>query len=40
VANDPAVYPPDEVVDKLEVFTPTPDILKLRTDAFAKFKAA
>jgi spermidine/putrescine-binding protein len=40
VANDPAVYPPDEVITKLEVFTPTPDILRLRTDAFAKFKAA
>jgi spermidine/putrescine transport system substrate-binding protein len=40
VAGDPAVYPEDTVLSKLEVFTPTPDILQLRTDAFAKFKAA
>jgi len=40
VASDPAVYPADAVISKLEVFTPTPEILQLRTDAFAKFKAA
>jgi spermidine/putrescine-binding protein len=40
VAGDPAVYPDDSVTSKLEIFTPTPDILQLRTDAFAKFKAA
>lgn len=40
IYNDPAVYPPAEVTEKLEVAEPTPDWLALRNEAWTKFKAA
>jgi len=40
VANDPAIYPPDEVVAKLETAIADPMFLQLRNDAWTKFKAA
>jgi spermidine/putrescine transport system substrate-binding protein len=40
IANDPAVYPPDEVAEKLEIAEATPEWLALRNEAWTKFKAA
>lgn len=40
IANDPAVYPPAEVAEKLEVAQATPEWTALRNEAWTKFKAA
>jgi spermidine/putrescine transport system substrate-binding protein len=40
IANDPGVYPPPEVVEKLEFAQATPEWLALRNEAWTKFKAA
>jgi spermidine/putrescine transport system substrate-binding protein len=40
IYNDPGVYPPAEVVDKLEVAQANPDWTALRNEAWTKFKAA
>lgn len=40
VANDPAVYPPNEIADRLEFYEPTPAGVRLRSEIFTKFKAA
>jgi spermidine/putrescine transport system substrate-binding protein len=40
IANNPAVYPPQEVAAKLEVAQATPEWLALRNEAWTKFKAA
>ena len=40
IFNDPAVYPPPEAAAKLEVAEATPEWLRLRNDAWTKFKAA
>jgi spermidine/putrescine transport system substrate-binding protein len=40
LANDPAIYPPEDVADKLEVAQASPDWLQLRNEAWTKFKAA
>ena len=40
LANDPAVYPPAKVQEKLEVAQATPEWLALRNEAWTKFKAA
>ena len=40
IANDPAVYPPDDVAQKLEVAQASPDWVALRNEAWTKFKAA
>jgi spermidine/putrescine transport system substrate-binding protein len=40
IANDPAVYPPPSVSEKLEVAQATPEWLALRNEAWTKFKAA
>jgi spermidine/putrescine transport system substrate-binding protein len=40
LANDPAVYPPADVKEKLEVAQATPEWLALRNEAWTKFKAA
>ena len=40
LANDPAVYPPADVEEKLEVAQATPEWLALRNEAWTKFKAA
>lgn len=40
IANDPSVYPPEEVKSKLEVAQASPDWTRLRNEAWTKFKAA
>ena len=40
IAKDPSVYPPSDVIDKLEVAQATPEWLALRNEAWTKFKAA
>jgi len=40
IAENPAVYPPEQVKDKLEVAQATPEWLALRNEAWTKFKAA
>jgi spermidine/putrescine transport system substrate-binding protein len=40
IANDPAVYPPEEVEAKLEIAQATPEWLAVRNEAWTKFKAA
>ena len=40
IANDPAVYPSEEVEAKLEVAQANPDWTRLRNEAWTKFKAA
>lgn len=40
IANDPAVYPPADVVAKMEFAQATPEWLRLRNEAWTKFKAA
>jgi spermidine/putrescine transport system substrate-binding protein len=40
LANDPAVYPPGDVREKLEVARATPEWVALRNEAWTKFKAA
>jgi spermidine/putrescine transport system substrate-binding protein len=40
LANDPAVYPPADVREKLEVARATPEWVALRNEAWTKFKAA
>ncbi|MGH2694049.1 MAG: ABC transporter substrate-binding protein [Actinomycetota bacterium] len=40
IANDPAVYPSAEVIEKLEFAQATPEWLALRNEAWTKFKAA
>ncbi|MFN2525658.1 MAG: PotD/PotF family extracellular solute-binding protein [Actinomycetota bacterium] len=40
IANDPAVYPPEEILGKLEFAAANPDWLRLRNEAWTKFKAA
>jgi spermidine/putrescine transport system substrate-binding protein len=40
IAKDPAVYPPEEVISKLEFAQASPEWLRLRNEAWTKFKAA
>ena len=40
IANDPAVYPPADVIAKMEYAEANPDWLRLRNEAWTKFKAA
>ena len=40
IANDPSVYPPEEIMTKLEVAQANPDWTRLRNEAWTKFKAA
>jgi spermidine/putrescine transport system substrate-binding protein len=40
VANDPSIYPPPEVVDRLEANNGDPVALDLRQDAWRRFQAA
>ena len=40
LANDPAIYPPPEVTANLEFAQATPEWLRLRNEAWTKFKAA
>jgi spermidine/putrescine transport system substrate-binding protein len=40
VAGDPSIYPPSEVVAKLEANKGDPEVLDLRNEAWRKFKAA
>lgn len=40
VANDPSIYPPPEVTDKLEATAGDPEAVQLRTDAWRRFQAA
>ena len=40
IANDPSVYPPEEVIAKMEFAQANPDWLRLRNEAWTKFKAA
>lgn len=40
IANDPAVYPTGPAADNLEVAAASPEWLRLRNDAWTKFKAA
>jgi spermidine/putrescine transport system substrate-binding protein len=40
IAKDTSVYPPAEVTDKLEFAEATPEWLRLRNEAWTKFKAA
>jgi spermidine/putrescine transport system substrate-binding protein len=40
VAGDPSIYPPSEVVAKLEANSGDPEVLDLRNEAWRKFKAA
>jgi spermidine/putrescine transport system substrate-binding protein len=40
IAKDPAVYPPGDVMSKLEVAQASPDWTRLRNEAWTKFKAA
>jgi spermidine/putrescine transport system substrate-binding protein len=40
IAKDPGVYPPDDVISKLEFAQATPEWLRLRNEAWTKFKAA
>jgi putrescine transport system substrate-binding protein len=40
IADDPAVYPPQDVLDKMEYAQANPDWLRLRNEAWTKFKAA
>jgi spermidine/putrescine transport system substrate-binding protein len=40
IANDPAVYPSEDVASKLEVADASPEWLALRNEAWTKFKAA
>ena len=40
IANDPSVYPPADVIAKMEFAQANPDWLRLRNEAWTKFKAA
>jgi spermidine/putrescine transport system substrate-binding protein len=40
LANDPSIYPPPEVAEKLEVAQATPEWLAMRNEVWTKFKAA
>ena len=40
IANDPSVYPPADVIAKMEYAEANPDWLRLRNEAWTKFKAA
>ncbi|HEX9891102.1 MAG TPA: spermidine/putrescine ABC transporter substrate-binding protein [Actinomycetota bacterium] len=40
VRSDPAIYPPENVTDKLEATAADPLILEQRTEAFTRFQAA
>ena len=40
LANDPSVYPSEEVRAKMEFAQANPDWLRLRNEAWTKFKAA
>lgn len=40
IANDPSVYPPEDVVAKLEVYEADAEGQRLRNEAWTKFKAA
>ncbi|MEO8477902.1 MAG: spermidine/putrescine ABC transporter substrate-binding protein [Actinomycetota bacterium] len=40
ISGDPAIYPPDDVVAKLETAIADPLFLQLRNDAWTKFKSA
>src|SRR6266568_1015771 len=40
ISGDPSIYPPDEVIAKLETAIADPQFLQLRNDAWTKFKAA
>jgi hypothetical protein len=38
--NDPAIYPPAEVTDKLEQASTEPNLVQLRADAWNRFLAS
>ena len=40
LANDPSIYPTEDVISKLEFAQANPDWLRLRNEAWTKFKAA
>jgi spermidine/putrescine transport system substrate-binding protein len=40
IVNDPAIYPPAEVTDKLEQASTEPNLVQLRADAWNRFLAA
>jgi spermidine/putrescine transport system substrate-binding protein len=40
VAEDPNIYPPAEVTDRLEATAADPEVLETRTEAFTRFQAA
>jgi spermidine/putrescine transport system substrate-binding protein len=40
VANDPSIFPPPDVTDKLEQASTEPEIVQLRSDAWNRFLAA
>lgn len=40
IANDPSIYPPDDVIAKLETAIADPTFLQQRNDAWTKFKSA
>jgi spermidine/putrescine-binding protein len=40
IANDPSIYPSQDVIAKLETAIADPEFLQLRNDAWTKFKAA
>jgi spermidine/putrescine-binding protein len=40
ILNDPSVYPPEDVMAKLEVAEANPEWTRLRNEAWTKFKAA
>ncbi|MGH2806694.1 MAG: ABC transporter substrate-binding protein [Actinomycetota bacterium] len=40
IANDPNVYPPEEVLEKMEVYAADEERQRLRNEAWTKFKAA
>ena len=40
IVNDPSIYPPPEVTDKLEYAETDPEIVQLRADAWNRFLAA
>ena len=40
LANDPSIYPPEDVIAKMEYAEANPDWLRLRNEAWTKFKAA
>jgi putrescine transport system substrate-binding protein len=40
ITNDPSIYPPAEVTERLEATASDPLILEQRTEAFTRFQSA